>query len=112
MLSPILLCMISFTCIFFSFFFFLIFSSIHLYEVNFLNDIQIHICRKGYGWNYMKNVNLVGMKYLLKCFQLFFFWVQACAIGPTFLEFNWNTFGLNKLNISYQNINQNWMKLR
>jgi hypothetical protein len=34
---------------------------IHLYEANFLNNIQIHICMKGYGWNYMKNVNLVVM---------------------------------------------------
>jgi hypothetical protein len=38
---------------------------------------------------------------------LFFFWVQTCAIGPTFLEFNWNRFGLIKLNISYQNMDQN-----
>jgi hypothetical protein len=43
-----------------------------------------------FGWN----------EILIEVFPtLFFFFVQACAIGPTFLEFNWNRFGLNKLNI-------------
>jgi hypothetical protein len=50
-----------------------------------------------FGWNEIP----------IEVFPTLFFFVQACAIGPTFLEFNWNRFGLNKLNISYRNINQN-----
>jgi hypothetical protein len=77
----------------FPFLFFLSHFFIHLYEDNFLNNSKIYICRKGYGWNYMKNVNLVGMKYLLKCFQLFFFLGASLCNRSNFsriqLEYIW-----------------------
>jgi hypothetical protein len=82
-------------------------------------------------------VTIVLKKYILKRFKLTYVWramdkitrnmwvwlepnigvfqtslVQAHITCPTLLESNVDGFGLNNLNISYQNFNQNWMKFK